>query len=169
MIAGNLRPLGLALRPKILGFDAFGAAVGDPRRHIGILLGDNWQTDYPSGLAFFGPLFREGFGLDHSSVGANRSQLRRWGYRVRSVPTVTPEIEQCQPLVGADQFRCWASLDQRLMERVVPWVPYMSSLLTHVVSDRVVRMSFDQFASQPALDRFALRPEPSLPQASSSP
>ena len=45
-----------------------------------------------------------------------------------------------------------------LMEQVVPWVPYMFTLWTTVVSDRVVTSSFrfDQFAALPAIDRIAL-------------
>jgi hypothetical protein len=42
------------------------------------------------------------------------------------------------------------------MEEVVPWVPYMYENQIQVVSARVVRYSFDQFASMPALDQVAV-------------
>jgi hypothetical protein len=34
----------------------------------------------------------------------------------------------------------------------------MTVLHSHVVSDRVIEYSFDQFAAEPALDRIALAP-----------
>jgi hypothetical protein len=42
------------------------------------------------------------------------------------------------------------------MTEVVTWLPYMSPLHTQVVSERVVEYSFDQFATEPALDQIAL-------------
>ena len=52
-------------------------------------------------------------------VGATPEQLKRWGYAVAEVPNVDARVEACLPLVGAAQFRCWAGLDQYLMENVV--------------------------------------------------
>jgi hypothetical protein len=42
------------------------------------------------------------------------------------------------------------------MEQVVPWVPLLVENHVNIVSRRVVSTSFDQFATQPALDRTAL-------------
>lgn len=39
---------------------------------------------------------------------------------------------------------------------VVPWIPLLFEEWVGVVSDRVMRSSFDQFTSLPALDRIAL-------------
>jgi len=43
------------------------------------------------------------------------------------------------------------------MEKIVPFVPFLTDRLTWVVSPRVGRFSFDQFASLPALDQIVLR------------
>lgn len=40
----------------------------------------------------------------------------------------------------------------------MPWVPYLSLANTRVVSDRVERFIWDQFANLPALERIALTP-----------
>jgi len=74
------------------------------------------------------------------------------------VPSVDPQIDECQKLVGGAQEQCWAQLDPTLMQVVVPWVPLVSFQIQRIVSDRVVRMSFDQFSSMPALDQIALEP-----------
>ena len=93
-----------------------------------------------------------------SLVGASPQQLRRWRYSVRSVPGVDAKYNQCLPLTGQAQFRCWAEMDQQLMEQVVPWVPLVFEALDQVVSARVVSYSFDQSNALPALDRIALKP-----------
>ncbi len=46
----------------------------------------------------------------------------------------------------------------RRRTEVVPWVPLMNGTQVTVVSDRVVRYSFDQFTFLPALDQIALAP-----------
>src|SRR5712691_3569654 len=90
--------------------------------------------------------------------GATPEQLRKWGYHVTEVPSVDDRIDACLVQLGTAQLRCWADLDQYLMETVVPWVPYFSETLTNVVPRRIARYSFDQFAALPALDQIALRP-----------
>lgn len=55
--------------------------------------------------------------------------------------------------------QCWAALDQYMMERVVPWVPYVFERYTRPVSPRVLHYSFDQLMSQPALDQIAVSPD----------
>lgn len=63
------------------------------------------------------------------------------------------------PRVGTSQVQCRASFDQYLMEEIVPWAPFQYETNVFIVSPRVVAFSFDQFATSPALDRIALRPE----------
>jgi hypothetical protein len=89
---------------------------------------------------------------------ATPAQLRSWGYAVTTVPAVDDRIDQCLRLTGSAQLQCWASLDQYLMEEVVPWAPYAFESKVMVVSPRIVAFSFDQFANHPSLDRIALRP-----------
>lgn len=91
-------------------------------------------------------------------MGASPHQLRDWGYKVTSVPSVDDRIAACEPRRGVARTQCWSELDQYLMTQVVPMVPYMFMKLEQVVSDRVVDYSFDQFAGLPAFDRIALAP-----------
>jgi hypothetical protein len=43
------------------------------------------------------------------------------------------------------------------MEKVVPWVPFLSDVNTFATSKRVANFDFDQLTNLPALDRIELR------------
>jgi peptide/nickel transport system substrate-binding protein len=132
-----------------------------PRTHVPLELATGWVVDYPD-AASFAPVLQhptsDVFNNDISLLGATPAQLRRWGYRRRSVPNVDGKIAQCRALLGGLRQRCWAELDQLLTERIVPWVPRGQFEFATVTSARVTRYSFDQFAAFPALDRIALEP-----------
>jgi hypothetical protein len=87
-----------------------------------------------------------------------KADLKATGSPVDTVPNLDDRIGECLALVGAIQLQCWAQLDQYVMERVVPLVPYFSARTLKILSDRVDVASFDQYASLPALDQFVLRP-----------
>ena len=114
-------------------------------------------TSFFPGL-FYGPLLGTPAAANLSLVGASPPQLRRLGYRVRAVPNVDGKIRQCLQLTARSQTQCWAETDQLLMERVVPWVPYLFEASTFAVSRRVARFTFSQSSlSCRALDRIALK------------
>jgi peptide/nickel transport system substrate-binding protein len=132
--------------------------VGRPRSRVRLALATGWLVDFPDAAGFAPVLQHPGDSenADVSLLGATSSQLRRWGYRRRSVPSVDGKIAQCGALLGGLRQRCWAELDQLLTERVVPWIPRGQFEFTAVTSARVASYSFDQFAAAPALDRIAL-------------
>jgi peptide/nickel transport system substrate-binding protein len=162
LLADDVRAIGLVLRVKEMDYDHFYGAVGDPRQRVPIGIGVNWAKDYPNGSTFFvqfhgGDLVSKD-NPNNSLVGATDGQLEGWGYPTRSVPNVDARIDECQGLLGGAQEQCWAQLDQTLMQVVVPFVPLLSFQVQRIVSARVINMSFDQFASMPALDQIALEP-----------
>ena len=125
---------------------------------------NSWLNDYPNGSAFFPPFFygpnlrsthiRSVF--DFSMLGATPAELRRWGYSVEHVPSVDNRIQECNVLIGKAQEECWATLDQYLMEKVIPMIPFMFETAIRLVSPRVAQYSFDQAIGMPALDQIAL-------------
>jgi peptide/nickel transport system substrate-binding protein len=131
-----------------------------PQTHVAVELATGWVVDYPD-AASFAPVLQHPTGnIDNNNfslLGATPAQLRRWGYRKRSVPNVDTKIAQCRALLGGLRQTCWAELDQLLSERIVPWVPRGQGEFATVTSARVARYSFDQFAAFPALDRIALK------------
>jgi peptide/nickel transport system substrate-binding protein len=162
-VAASLKRIGIDLelqnRP-IAPKDRFHTPLFDPRSHTPMSIAFGWGKDLPVGSGWFPPLFSfasEGC-CNVSLLGASPAQLRSWGYSVASVPSVDDRIQRCLGRRGVAHTECWAELDQYLMNEVVTYVPYLSILQSHVVSDRVIEYSFDQFAAEPALDRIALAP-----------
>ena len=74
------------------------------------------------------------------------------------VPSADDRIDDCLVELGEAQLRCWADLDQYIMENVVPWVPYQSDAHVQVIPSRIAHYSYDQFTDLPALDQIALQP-----------
>jgi peptide/nickel transport system substrate-binding protein len=160
-VRDDLAEVGIELELETRTQGAFFRLMWDPREHIPIVIAFPWGKDYPEGTGWFLGLFdRSGLevGANTSLIGATPEELRRWGYDVTSVPSVDDRLDACQQRRGVARTQCWAELDQYLMTEVVPRVPYMFMEHAQVVSERVVRYSFDQFASLPALDRIALAP-----------
>src|SRR5262249_16240431 len=121
---------------------------------------------FPSASILFVPVFYgpsivgnplgENINSNQTLLGATPTQLARWGYGSRAVPSVDGAIDQCRPLVGGTAVACWAELDEYLMEKVVPWIPLVYDQAVAVRSPRVLGYSVDQFTGLPALDRIAL-------------
>jgi hypothetical protein len=121
-------------------------------------IGIAWGKDYTSASDFIPPLFSAasiGF-VNFSLLGASSQSLRKWGYDVRSVPSIDDRIARCQATIGSAQIECWAAVDQYLTEVVVPWIPLVFDNWVGVVSARVTSSSFDQSTNLPALDRIAV-------------
>jgi peptide/nickel transport system substrate-binding protein len=158
LFAAELKQLGISIHYLKLSPGAYSYHFADPRAKTGVI-SHSFFKDIPNASAFFAGAFSSAHvpGGNTSLLGLSREQLSRYGYAATSVPSVDGKIASCEPLIGEGQTQCWAELDQLLMERVVPWVPFLSDRPTREVSARVVRFSFDQFASLPALDQIALR------------
>jgi peptide/nickel transport system substrate-binding protein len=158
LIQRDLARVGVHLAIRHLPLQEAFPLVARPRRRVALILTTGWFVDFPD-AASFAPVLQhpsEIDNLDFSLLGAVPSQLRRWGYQRRSVPSVDSKIAECGALLGDLRVRCWAELDQLLTERIVPWLPRAEEEFAAVTSARVARYSFDQFATAPALDRIAL-------------
>jgi hypothetical protein len=79
------------------------------------------------------------------------------------IPSIDDDIDACiaEGDTAARQT-CWADLDKKLMEEVVPWVPYLDATQVIGTSAAVTHYEFDQFSGTPAFSRLAV--DPSLQQ-----
>ena len=95
---------------------------------------------------------------NYSLLGASSDQLADWSYdEVTETPSVAEEIDECSALeLGDERFRCWAELDQLLMEEIVPWLPFLFDNSVDIISENVEFYSFDQFAGVAAFDSMAV-------------
>jgi peptide/nickel transport system substrate-binding protein len=164
IVRKNARAIGIDLRVQTMDPDVLFGTIGDPKQRVPLAIGVAWGRDLLNASNYFAPLFaQDAIGDEsvgnYSLTGATPSELRRWGYSVSEVPSVDDRIDACLADVGVTQLRCWADLDQYMMEAVVPWVPYVSESHVQIVPARIVNYSYDQFATLPALDRIALKPE----------
>jgi peptide/nickel transport system substrate-binding protein len=159
LFASELKMLGISIRYLNLSGAQYSHYFADPHARTG-LISHSFFKQFPNASAFFVNFFSRTQipGADTSLVGASPAELRRFGYGAKRVPSVEPKIDQCLPLIGEAQTQCWAELDKLLMEKVVPFVPYLYENNTAAVSARVARFSFDQLTGLPALDRIALTP-----------
>jgi peptide/nickel transport system substrate-binding protein len=161
----DLSQIGIHLRDRAEDPPAPFVEFKDPTKHVPMFFGAGFGKDFLDASNFFtglfyGPnVFAGGTSNGTSNgtlVGATPGQLRSWKYSVASVPSVDGRIEACLPLLGAEEVRCWAALDQYMMTNVVPWAPYVFERYVRVVPSRVVHYSFDQSVAMPALDQIAL-------------
>ena len=163
IVADNLRPIGIKLDVKAFDPDTYFGEVINPPSRVPVIpaLGVVGDTLNGAGVfpgLFYGPLIGGPTGAS-SLVGASPQQLRNWKYTVTNVPNVDGKIEECLRLTAGAQIQCWAETDQLLMEKVVPWVPYLFEGGTQVVSNRVSRFTFSQSSFfMPAFDQIALKP-----------
>jgi hypothetical protein len=129
-----------------------------------VLVGLPYGKDVLHAAPFFRSLFdsRWTMGQEYTNgtlVGASPELLETWGYEPVELPSVDDRIDACLSEAPSAQVECWAALDQYMMERVVPWVPYVFERYTRTVSSSVVHYSFDQLMAQPALDQIAVSEE----------
>lgn len=78
------------------------------------------------------------------------------GGTLTGIPSVDQDIEECNPLLEDERLECWANLDRKLMEDVVPWVPYLDATNIHIISENVTQWDFDQFSGYTAYAHVAV-------------
>ena len=65
-------------------------------------------------------------------------------------------MDACQAKTGDERTQCWADIDKKLSEEVVPWITVRFTKYPVTVSENVVGYTFDQFAGQPSLDHIGV-------------
>jgi peptide/nickel transport system substrate-binding protein len=114
IVRSSLAKIGLMLLGRTLSPDEYFPKIDDshraPELHLSLVFDRGGFKDFPTGSNFFGRSFGL-TGFDLSLVGASPEDLRKWGYRVRSVPSVSDRVADCENLIGQAQPRCWAALD----------------------------------------------------------
>ena len=150
----------IGIKVDLHGSPTFFDDMARPQSKIPLGLFPGWGKDYLNASSFFEPLFSSSrIGRDNWSLtGASADQLRKWGYSVRSVPSVDDRIGDCLRQTGRAQVECWTALDQYLMETVVPWIPFLAENHIQVIPARIENFSYDQMTTTPALEQISLKP-----------
>jgi peptide/nickel transport system substrate-binding protein len=156
-IQKSFEQIGITLDVKFLNTSPMYAKCNDPAERIAFCPTVGWGKDYPDAYTFGPPLFgREGLGpngcCNYAILGATPEELDKWGYSVSEVPSIDAEMAACQALpAGDERISCWADVDRKLMEEIVPWIPRRFANNIDIVSERV-HYTYDQFSGQVSLD-----------------
>jgi peptide/nickel transport system substrate-binding protein len=159
----TLRAIGVRARVELFPDNAsVGAAFDEGRVAMKVEVSNEWFADYPNGTQFFTFLYASSAispsCCNSTLLGATVEQLRALGRAPVHVPSVDDRIDACQVASGIEQTKCWAQLDQFVMEEVVPAVPILIPGIQTPYSTRVLHASIDQWTAVPALDQVALEP-----------
>ena len=68
---------------------------------------------------------------------------------LEGIPNVDADIDACNELPpGDERIQCWADFDRKIMEEVVPWVPYLDATNVDIISEAVTKYEYDQFSGE---------------------
>ena len=136
----------------------------EPANNIPMSPSPHWLPDFPDpsnfiDLFFAGPNIRPRFNLNTSLLGLTVAQAKRLDIdgRVGRVPSVDRDIARCTQLRGDARLDCYAALDRKLSEEIVPWIPFLWRNRITILGPQVSKWQFDQAAGQTAYAHVAVR------------
>lgn len=142
-------------------------AIMTPANQIPIAMDAGWGKDYPDSASFAGFLFDGRLILaagntNYSLVGLTQEMADSLDIPfTEGIPSVDADIDNCKQVSVTDAaagLTCWDDLDMRLMEEVVPWVPYLWIKVVTVVGPAVTHWEYNQFAGTTAFSQLAVDP-----------
>jgi peptide/nickel transport system substrate-binding protein len=169
----SLSQIGINLKVRELDVSTAYTTIQTMNNLVPIAINAGWGKDYasPYGFDFFlfntAGLACEG-SVNYSNVGITQDKAAECGDNVLAaynaavaangdIPGVDADMEACVATPQGDAYNaCWAALDQKLMEEIVPWVPYRWGSQNTVLADSVVKWVYDQSAGWTAYSRVAV-------------
>jgi peptide/nickel transport system substrate-binding protein len=134
---------------------------------VPISMNPGWGKDFPDSSSFVGFLF-DGRGIacegnyNYSLVGLTQDKADECGIEFEDVESVDADIDNCKQVALEGDVdatnQCWIALDERLMEEIVPWVPYLWPTIITTIGPAVTAWDFDQFAGTTAFSKVAVDP-----------
>jgi peptide/nickel transport system substrate-binding protein len=173
ILQDSLSQIGIELKVRELDVSTAYTTIQTMNNLVPIAANAGWGKDYasPYGFDFFlfntAGLACEG-SVNYSNVGITEDVAAECGDNVvdaynaaveanGEIPSVDADMDACVATPPGDEYNaCWAALDTRLMEEIVPWVPYRWGSQNTVLADSVVAWSYDQSAGWTAYSRTAV-------------
>jgi peptide/nickel transport system substrate-binding protein len=158
----SLEKIGITL--KVRSVDDAYTPIQTVRQNIAISGRPGWGKDYADASTFFvlfdgRNIIPEG-NTNYSLAGATCEQLQAidgWQGNCEGIPNVDADIDACSALPSGDErISCYADLDKKIMEEVVPWVPYLEAFATYITNENVTKWDFDQGVGSPAYAHVAV-------------
>ena len=138
--------------------------IQTPAKNIPMSERPSWGKDFADPGTFFSLLFhskaiiKDG-NTNYSLVGITPAIAAKVGAKgnLTNVPSVDPDIDKCQGELGDARTTCWENLDKKLMEQVVPWVPYLWPNNVFIIGPTVTHWNYDQFTDGPAYSSVSVK------------
>jgi peptide/nickel transport system substrate-binding protein len=165
VVSAGLAKLGIEVKARELATSAAYQTIQTIKNKVPIAMHPSWIKDYADPFTFAYVLFagkaiNPTGNVNYSLVGMTQKQAADFGvqYPAGAVPSVDADVAACEKLSGDDLARmsCWVNLDKKLMEQVVPWVPYLWSNNITIVTPGVTRYVYDQSSSYISLTQIAV-------------
>jgi ABC-type transport system substrate-binding protein len=173
ILRADLAELGIEVEVRELSEGVAYGTIQKVDNLIPIAAHPGWVKDYASPFGFEYFLFNTvGIACDgavnYSNVGITREMAAECGADVAAaydaaveangeIPSVDADMDACVATPpGAGYNACWAALDARLMEEIVPIVPYRWGTVVTALADSVVAWTFDQSDAYTAYSRVAV-------------
>lgn len=147
----SLEKIGITLETRELS--DFYTPWQTPTKTAPISSAAGWGKDYADALTFVGTLFGSDSILQTGNtnvplVGITPEIADKIGlgpdHNVTDVPSVDADVVACGALTGDARTQCWVDLDKKLMEDVVPWIPFLWTNTNTVIASSVSQWDFDQ-------------------------
>jgi peptide/nickel transport system substrate-binding protein len=162
VIEESFRKIGIEVTTR--EFEDSYTVIQTVKRQVPVSSTPGWGKDYADASTFMvlfdsRSILPEG-NVNYSLVGVTPEQAREIGAQgtIEEIPSVDADIDRCNELTDQERQDCWMELDRRLMEDVVPWVPYLDANADFVTSEAVTHYRYDQFAGEPAWAHIAMNP-----------
>jgi peptide/nickel transport system substrate-binding protein len=165
IIEENLKSIGIEIETRQLE-DSY-TAIQTTARNVPINSNAGWGKDYADPSTFMvlfdsRSILPEG-NVNYSLVGAtaqqNTEQKLGLTGNLDGIPNVDADIDACVEVEDDDErLQCWADLDKKIMEEVVPWVPYLDATNVDITGPAVTQYDYDQFSGEAAWSKVAVDP-----------
>jgi peptide/nickel transport system substrate-binding protein len=169
----SLGEIGITLKVRELDTSTAYTTIQTASNLIPIAMNAGWGKDYasPYGFDFFlfntAGLACEG-SVNYANIGMTEELANECGPKVKAaydaavaangpIPNVDEDMANCVTLPPGDEYnQCWFDLDTKLMEEIVPWVPYRWGSQNTTLADSVVQWNYDQSAGWTAYAHIAV-------------
>jgi peptide/nickel transport system substrate-binding protein len=167
VVVESFGKIGIQVKPRPLA-DHY-PPLQTPKNMVPLGLNPGWGKDYPDAGTFGAPLFggpnivptnNSNYGL----IGLTPKKANELGLKIPAgvsmPPSVDADIANCDKLSVVEQpderVACFAELDKKIMNEVVPWIPYLWAQTVTTTAPSVTKYEFDQFSTQISLTQIAV-------------
>ncbi|MFY9586718.1 MAG: ABC transporter substrate-binding protein [Actinomycetota bacterium] len=152
IVENSLAKIGITLKTRAV--DSYYSTVQVPTVTPPIGSGAGWGKDFADAGTFYTPLLSSAAinvtaTQNFAFLGLTKAQSTKIKIPFPSggIPSADAGIAECQAKVGDARNDCWAALDQKTMNEMVPWIPYLWANNITLTSDAVTNYEFDQGGS----------------------